>query len=281
MLPAIILAAALSFTDRNAASAYNYARDLAENHTPRDAGTVRGKLASNWILDTASAAGLDVRRDPFMADAAKGRQKRMMNLVAEFKVRNDAEWVVLVSHYDTKAGVKCPGANDGASTTGLLIALGEMLQNWQGPSAPGCNVMFIWTDGEECVEAYGPKDGLWGSRHAAEWMRKKGMKVRAVIGLDMLGDEDLAISVPQNGDEELAKLAMKCGEECGVKVTRMETKVRDDHVPFMEAGFPAIDLIDFEYKYWHTPEDTTEHITERSLKTGGTLVAAMLCELMK
>lgn len=281
MLPAIILAAALSFTDRNAASAYNYARELTENHTPRDAGTVRGKLASNWILDTASAAGLDVRRDSFMAETAKGKPRRMTNLVAEFKVRNDAEWVVLVSHYDTKTGMKCPGANDGASTTGLLIALGEMLQQWQGSELPGCNVMFIWTDGEECIDSYGPNDGLWGSRHAAEWMRRKGMRVKAVIGLDMLGDEDLAVTVPQNCSKELMELAIKCGEECGVKVGKMSAKVRDDHVPFIEAGYPAVDLIDFEYKYWHTPEDKISHVTERSLKTSGTLVAAMLCELLK
>lgn len=276
----LLLAAALSFTGRNAASAYDYARDLTENHSPRDAGTVRGRLAANWLLDTASSAGLDVRRDAFWADTPFGR-RNMVNLTAEFKVGNDAEWVVLVSHYDTKPGTGCPGANDGASTTGLLIALGEMLQTWHGDKLPSCNVMFVWTDGEESMKAYGPDDGLWGARHAAQTLRRRGLKVKAVIVLDMLGDDDLAITVPGNCDESLAKMALKASKRCGVKVSRLESKVTDDHVPFAEAGFPAIDLIDFEYPHWHTPEDTMQHVSERSLEQSGTLIAAMLDELLK
>lgn len=280
MLFALILAASLSFTEQHAASAYSYARDLADNHSPRDAGTVPGKIAANWILDTASSAGLDVRRDPFVAETPRGRRS-MMNLTAEFKIRSDAEWIVIVSHYDTKPGTGCPGANDGASTSGLLIALGEMLQVWKGDRPPSSNIMFIWTDGEECMQAYGPNDGFWGSRHAAQVMRRKGMKVKAVIVLDMLGDENLEITVPQNSDEALAKLAAEAGEKCGVKVRRLDGKVKDDHLAFAEAGYPAIDLIDFDYPHWHTPEDTMKHVSERSLEQSGRLVAAMLDELMK
>jgi Zn-dependent M28 family amino/carboxypeptidase len=280
MLFALILAASLSFTEQHAASAYSYARDLADNHSPRDAGTVPGKIAANWILDTASSAGLDVRRDPFVAETPRGRRS-MMNLTAEFKIRNDAEWIVIVSHYDTKSGTGCPGANDGASTSGLLIALGEMLQVWKGDAPPSSNIMFIWTDGEECMQAYGPNDGFWGSRHAAQIMRRKGLKVKAVIVLDMLGDENLGITIPQNSDEALAKLAVEAGEKCGVKVRRLDGKVKDDHMAFAEAGYPAIDLIDFDYPHWHTPEDTMKHVSERSLEQSGRLVAAMLDELMK
>lgn len=280
MLSGFLVAAALVFTDVHAERAYDFARDLSENHTPRDAGTVRGKLASNWILDTASASGLEARRDTWMATTPRGR-RRMTNIVAEFKGSRDAPWVVVVSHYDTKPGTGCPGANDGASTSGLLLAIGEMINSWHGRKMPRVNVMLIWTDGEECMLAYGDDDGLWGSKRAAGELRRRGCKVEAMICLDMLGDEDLSISMPENCDGELMAKVEKAAATSGVKVSRMSGRVKDDHVPFASASYPAVDLIDFEYPYWHTPEDTMEHVSKESLKSAGRLVAALLCDLME
>ena len=276
----LLLAAAFAFTDANAEAAYAYASELVENCTPRDAGSVRGKRAANWILDKASSAGLEVRRDAFTADTPDGR-KWMTNLVAEFKVRQDAEWVVVVSHYDTKPRTGCPGANDGASTTGLLIALGEALQNWRGAKPPQCNLMFVWTDGEECMYAYTDSDGFWGSKHAAQVVKRRGLKVKAVIGLDMLGDADLGIAMPENSDAGLMAKVEAAAKRCQVAVKRMDNKVKDDHVQFAALGYPAVDLIDFKYPYWHTPEDTIDHISKDSLKTSGTLVAELLSDLLQ
>ncbi len=280
MLVPLIFAAALTFTDAHAAKAYSCANTLVERHSPRNAGTVRSKIASNWILDTASSVGLDVRRDNFTVKMPQGRRP-LTNLVAELKVSNDAPWIVLASHYDTKTGVDCPGANDGAATSGLLIAIGEMLGSWRGKGLPKTNVMLVWTDGEECIAAYGENDGLWGSRHAVDGLKRRGAKVDAMICLDMLGDEDLEISIPSNCDETLAAKVERAAAECGVAVKRFDGRITDDHVPFLDAGFPAVDLIDFEYPYWHTPEDTMEHVKEESLLKSGRLVAALLCDLMQ
>ena len=281
-----LLAASLVFSQADANLAFKTATGLVENHTPRDSGTTRSMLAANYLLDAASAAGADVRRDMFVAKTPKG-ERRFTNLVASFKRNPDAPWVVLVSHYDTKTGVDCPGANDGASTSGLLVALAGVLYNHRTQND---NVMLIWTDGEECMNAYVEDDGLWGSRHAAKSLKESGVKVKAVICLDMLGDKDLHVSIPKNSSPALSKIALVAAKKAGVadKVSRVDLLVKDDHVPFLEAGFKSIDLIDFEYgsapglnDYWHTAKDTLDKISEESLFTAGKLVAGMLDILLQ
>ena len=281
-----LLAASLVFSQADANLAFKTATGLVENHTPRDSGTTRSMLAANYLLDAASAAGADVRRDMFVAKTPKG-ERRFTNLVASFKRNPDAPWVVLVSHYDTKTGVDCPGANDGASTSGLLVALAGVLYNHRTQND---NVMLIWTDGEECMNAYVEDDGLWGSRHAAKSLKESGVKVKAVICLDMLGDKDLHVSIPKNSSPALSKIALVAAKKAGVadKVSRVDLLVKDDHVPFLEAGFKSIDLIDFEYgsapglnDYWHTAKDTPDKISEESLFTAGKLVVGMLDILLQ
>lgn len=275
----LILAAALSFTPADAHLAFETAKTLVEEYTPRDAGTHRGRLASFHLLDAASAAGADVRRDTFTAATPKG-EKSFTNLYGEFRPADpDARWVVLVSHYDTKPGTSCPGANDGASTSGLLVGIANAFSGW---TARKGNLMLVWTDGEECMERYAENDGLWGSKRAAAYLAETGRKVQAVVCLDMLGDRDLSIRVPANGTMALAKIAVHAARRIGrpdlVRLT--DDLVKDDHVAFLERGFKAIDLIDFSYgpdnAYWHTPQDSIENISEASFLTSGRLVVEML-----
>ena len=281
-----LLAASLVFSPADASLACTTAVQLVERHTPRDSGTTRSMLAANFLLDAASAAGADVRRDMFVSKTPKG-ERRFTNLVATFKTSPDAPWIVLVSHYDTKPGVDCPGANDGASTSGLLVALAGILRSQRSLRD---NVMLIWTDGEECMKAYVEDDGLWGSRHAAKALKESGANVKAVICVDMLGDKDLHISIPRNSSPALSKIALLAAKRAGIedKVSRMELLVKDDHVPFIEEGFKSIDLIDFEYgsapglnDYWHTAKDTPDKISESSLLVAGKLVVGMLNILLQ
>ena len=281
-----LLAASLVFTPADAGLACTTAVQLVERHTPRDPGTARSALAANFLLDAASAAGADVRRDVFFAKTPKG-ERRFTNLVASFEANPGKPWVVVVSHYDTKPGVDCPGANDGASTSGLLVAFAGLLRSHRPASG---NVMLVWTDGEECMNAYVEDDGLWGSRHAAKSLKARGVDVRAVICVDMLGDRDLHISIPRNSSPALAKIALLAAKRAGIedKVSRTDFLVKDDHVPFLEAGFKAVDLIDFEYgsapglnDFWHTAKDTPDRISEKSLLVAGKLVAGMLDILLQ
>lgn len=280
-MTALLLAAALAFTREDARISYDTARVLVDECTPRDAGTVRGKIAANRLLDAASSAGADARLDRFEAETPKG-MRTFHNVYAEFAVRQPSDWTVIVSHFDTKPGTKCPGANDGASTSGLLVGIANMLSRWRTPTS---NVMLVWTDGEECMESYSAKDGLWGAKRAVREVQRRGYRVKAVICLDMLGDRDLQIMIPRNSSPALAKIAFFAAEQAGEKglVKQSDELVKDDHVPFLEAGMKAIDLIDFEYgsapgknDYWHSPADTMDKVSERSLLKSGKVVAEML-----
>ena len=245
-MTSLIFAAALAFTPADAAIAYSNAVKIVRDCTPRDPGTVRGGIAAYRILDLASAAGANARLDRFSAATPRGT-RRFVNVVAEFVANPTCDWAVVVSHYDTKAGVDCPGANDGASTSGLLTGLANALSD--RPFRRG-NMMLVWTDGEECFKSYSANDGLHGSRHAAARLRESGRKVRAVVCVDMLGDRDLNIEIPANSTPALRREALKAAEAAGVadKVAlRDSIVVKDDHSAFYDAGYPALELIDFDY----------------------------------
>jgi len=281
-----LLAAALAFTPADASVAYGAAKGLVDGHTPRDPGTRRAHAAANYIMDSASAAGADVRIDRF-ADATPCGMRLFSNLSAEFVANPTNGWTVLVSHYDTKPGSGCPGANDGASTSGLLVALAGALSRCAREGSPGLprNVMLLWTDGEECMKSYGENDGLWGSRHAADVFLREGRRIDAVVCLDMLGDRDLGAIVPRNSTPSLAKSILAAAKRAGLdsQFTESDLLVKDDHVPFLKKGFPAADIIDFAYGgepgqggWWHTPEDTMDKVSEKSLLAAGRLVVELL-----
>lgn len=281
---AVALAASLAFTQEHADLAYATADAIVTRCTPRDAGTLRSFRAAYRIRDAAGAAGADARLDVFTADTPRG-PKRFVNVEGEIAASPDAPWIVIVSHYDTKPGVACPGANDGASTSGLLVALADAIATAR---PKGANFAFLWTDGEESMEKYGENDGLWGSKRAAAKWRASGREVHAVVCLDMLGDRDLKIGIPANCTEPLRRRVLAAAERAGIpdKVELRRELVKDDHVPFLEAGFAAVDLIDFEYGpapgdngWWHTPEDAMDKISAASLLAAGRLVCELVADL--
>lgn len=275
----VLLVAALMFTPEDAAFAMTTTCSFVSACTPRDAGTVRGGIAANWILDCASMTGANVRRDIFTAPTPRG-ERRFTNLYAEFESNPTSRWVVLVSHFDTKPGVDCPGANDGAATSALLVAFADVLVRRQMPVG---NVMLVWTDAEECAgDHYVDGDGFQGAIRAAARLKERDRQVQAVIVLDMLGDKDLDISIPANGTMSLARIVLHAARRINEPrlVTLSDIQVKDDHNAFLEAGYPAVDLIDFSYgpdnAWWHTREDTCDKISEESLLKSGRLVAELL-----
>jgi len=290
MLSALLVSAALVFTEADAGFALDCASNFVVKCTPRDAGTVGGHLAANWILDAASIAGADVRRDRFSASVrstdGKLVERNFVNLYATFRTLPTAPWLVFLSHYDTKPGSNCPGANDGASTTGLLISLASALSS-RGHDGKA-NVMLVWLDGEENIRSYGENDGFWGSKRAAAEIRRRGLDVRAVVCLDMLGDRNLAITIPSNGTANLIKIVQIAAKRAGVSVSCIAESVKDDHVAFLDAGYSAVDVIDFDYgskpgrnDWWHTPQDTPDKLDRASFLTSGRLVAELVNILAK
>ncbi len=192
--------------------------------------------------------------------------------------------VVLVSHYDTKSGIgtNFVGANDSGSSTGLLIELARCLKTAR--TLP-VGVLIAFLDGEECLQEYGPQDGLHGSRRLAHRLQDRKSETHGVIVLDMIGDRDLTIAIPRNSSASLMNLAFRAAHSAGVRehFCIAEGAVIDDHVPFLQAGIRAVDLIDFQYgsepgsnNYWHTPADTLDKLSSRSLEIVGKVVLYMV-----
>lgn len=276
----VLIAVALTFSNADAHYAYDQAGEIVSKCTPRDAGTVRGRKAANFICAAAVRAGAPARVDRFRAMTPKG-ERQFANVIADWQVNPTGSWVVVASHFDTKLGVECPGANDGASTSGILLALARKFSR----NAPPGNMTLMWLDGEESMRAYTQDDGLWGSKHAAENLAKSGRAVKGVICIDMLGDSDLAISIPRNSSPRLRAVAHLASAAIGINcpVMDMHELVKDDHMPFLNHGFQAIDLIDFEYgskpdqnDYWHTENDTMDKLSPISMESAGALVCEMI-----
>jgi len=250
----------------------------------RVAGTEGGKQAAREIERRLRAVGIPVVRDEFEEITPEGR-RRFVNLVATIPGSDD-RILLIGGHYDTKAGIspEFVGANDGGSSTAVLLELARVLA---GRARSGPAKWIVFFDGEECLRSYGPHDGLHGSRHLARRLILSGQRarVKAAIIVDMVGDRDLKLTIPVNSDGNLVGLLEDCARKLGWEtyVGRYPGEILDDHVPFLAAGIPAIDVIDFQYgsgpgrnDYWHTPADSLEHVSARSLEVVGRLVLCMV-----
>ena len=283
-------AAPIEFTEADAHVAFTAASNLVERCTPRDAGTMRGRLAANWILDRVSRTGVDASLDKFRAPTPDG-ERPFANVIVEFPgTKTNATWIVVMSHFDTmpNIGDGFQGANDGASTSGLLIALANAIRR---AGRPAENIALVWTDGEECRRSYGPNDGFQGSRRLADAYRARNRAVKAAICLDMLGDKNLNITIPANTTPFLKDITLAAAKRIGaadkIKV-KDDIVVKDDHSAFLELGYPSIDLIDFDFgsapglnDWWHTPNDTLDKISAASLLVSGRLTAEILNALQR
>ena len=191
---------------------------------------------------------------------------------------DDCDFIVVGAHHDTKRLFSVPdfaGANDGASGVGALLAMARAcVEHMQTRPLP-CGIRFVFFDGEEALYEYTENDGLVGSRAYVDMLRRDGdlKKCRAMVLLDMIGDRDLHINLAGNSTPELAQCVLKAAKELGYadKFSAGTTPMLDDHLPFLQAGIPAVDLIDFSFgpdnRYWHTKEDTMDKISAESIGT--------------
>ena len=256
--------------------------------TPRHSGSEGAERAANHLLAALEPFVDTCRIDSFEDETPKGpiTFRNVTGVLGQ-----GSGLVILASHYDTKSGISddFQGANDSGSSTGLLLELARTLH--EQPPLP-FGVMFAFFDGEECMKAYGKKDGLHGSKRLVEQLRKGGYlpHIRAMILLDMIGDRDLTVTIPRNGDRELMGMAFDAARAAGIrsKFSLLKATIIDDHIPFVEAGVPSIDLIDFHHgsapslnDYWHTEQDTLESISANSLESMGQVVIHMLNALQR
>jgi glutaminyl-peptide cyclotransferase len=216
-----------------------------------------------------------LEEDTFTTNTPAGPMQ-MHNFIVHFPGKKDGV-IVLASHYETNyplRNIHYIGANDGGSTTGLLI---EMANYLRGKTLDGYSVWLVFTDGEEAVKSWTDADSVYGSKHLAEKWQADGTlkRIKAFILADMLGDRDLDIQRDQNSTPWLEDLVYQAATEYGWQSHFFETKTfdEDDHLPFVHRGVPCADLIDLNYgynnAYWHTAEDTMDKLSAKSLTIAG------------
>jgi len=244
---------------------------------PRFPGSKGQEKVAAWLRGKLSKDHLE--EDAFVADTPVGKLP-MRNLVAKFPGSKDGI-IVLASHIDTNYHLRNTtfiGANDGASTTGLLLAIADQLR---GKKLEGFSVWLAFLDGEEAVEKeWRNENNTYGSRHlAAKWQQDGTIpKIKAFLLADMLGDADLGIFRDSNSTAWLEDLVYMAATRLGYQSHFFEnqTGVEDDHLPFARLGVPVADLIDIDYgynnAYHHTTEDTLDKLSTKSLQISGDVI---------
>jgi glutaminyl-peptide cyclotransferase len=243
---------------------------------PRPSGSPGNVKTRDYIKAQMAALGIKVVEQPFEGATPLGPVK-MVNLIATIPGKS-ADRIVLGSHFDTKLfrDMRFVGASDGASSTAALIELGRVIKA-RGQLPLTIELLFL--DGEEAVVEWQGNDNTYGSRYYVEAARKSGAlkTLRAFILLDMIGDRNLTIRRESNSTRWLTDIVWGAAKKLGHRAFMdEETAVEDDHLPFLKAGVPSLDIIDLDYPQWHTAEDTLDAVGARSLQiVGETVVAAL------
>ncbi|PKO18329.1 MAG: hypothetical protein CVU39_02515 [Chloroflexi bacterium HGW-Chloroflexi-10] len=198
---------------------------------------------------------------------------KIQNIVAK-RDPNNGPWVIIAAHYDSRffsdqdsnanfQQIPVPGANDGASGVSVLLELARVL-----PKEIQKNVWLVFFDAEDQgrIENW---DWILGSQ---SFVNQLSGKPNAVIILDMIGDKDLNIYYEKNSDKTLQEEIWSIAKDLGYEdsfIPEFKFAILDDHIPFVNKGIVAIDIIDFDYPYWHTSQDTMDKISGESLEKVG------------
>ncbi len=269
-------------------SALRYARSQVEFGT-RIPGTAGAQRAGDWIVARMRERADSVVVQSWTQTLSDGRQLPLRNILARFRP-DLPDRVLYVTHWDTRpvsdeAGdpaerkLPMPGANDGASGVGLLIALGDALKK----TPPGVGVDLLFVDGEDYGDFGTMKDVLMGSTWFAAHLPSPGYRPLFGVLWDMIGDRDLSIRQEQNSvtqAPEVVRRVWQQAAELGHDDVFVEQQtaypITDDHIPLLSAGLRVIDVIDLEYPYHHRPNDTIDKISARSLSIVGDVAEALL-----
>ncbi len=286
VIAVVLLAAVAWYTvayvdaQRKAPAAFDAARAYADVKTqvafgPRIPGSAAHANEVKWIQQQLVDAGwhVEIQQAQLMGHPIQNIRAYRTEAAPEY---------VIGAHYDSrlhadqdpdpsKQNQPVPGADDGASGVAVLLELARTLpQN-------GVPVWLVFFDAEDNGNIPG-WDWLLGSKAFVASMsaRPKGM-----ILLDMVGQENISIPMEGNSDEALRTAIWNKAASLGygdIFVPHVRYNIEDDHLPFIEAGIPAVDIIDIDYPYWHTTSDLPEHVSPRSLQIVGEVVAGWLSD---
>jgi glutaminyl-peptide cyclotransferase len=249
----------------------------------RPAGSQQLAKLRSWIVAEMKPLGGELTLDQFQGETPNGPVP-MTNIILKFP-GTSGKAVVVTGHYDTKPipMVKFVGANDAGSSTGFLMEFARVAAKMKHAD----DLYIVFFDGEEAVGQWTATDSLYGSRHlAAKWGADGTLRrIKALINIDMVGDKDLEILNDSNSSQDLRTLiwgvAGKLGD--GQYFLQSPSGVDDDHMPFVDAGVNAVDIIDLNYgpnnSYWHTAQDTMDKLSAHSLQVVGDVMVGAVREL--
>lgn len=233
---------------------------------PRMPGSEGHAKVREWMRTELESAGWQVE---VQESSLLGHP--IFNLIA--KRNSEPPQIILGAHYDTrfladhdpdpsKQTEPVPGANDGASGVAVLLELARSLPVDTVPTW----LVFFDTEDQGKFEGW---DWILGSRAFVDEVQ---VKPQAVVIVDMIGDADLNIHFEKNSNIEIRTEIWDTAAQLGygdVFIAEEKFSMLDDHTPFLQAGIPAVDLIDFDYPYWHTTQDTPDKVSAESLDAVG------------
>lgn len=264
----------------NSQQAYAYTAEIA-GFGERWPGSPGHRKAENIIRQVLQKDGAQVESDDFMATTPRGRIP-VHNIIGKFNVSTNPKQriFVLASHYDTLFKPGFIGANDGASSTAILLAFADALAHQK----TGMQVWLVWTDLEEAIHDFKGNDGLYGSRHLAQKLAANGSvsRIRGLFLLDMIGDKELNVARETGSSSSLQVFIAQAADQLGYAgyFFKYDASIIDDHVSFIKVGVPAVDVVDAEYgrmgpsfdsmgEFHHTNADTMDKVSQHSLEVVG------------
>jgi Zn-dependent M28 family amino/carboxypeptidase len=277
----IALAVLTSAAEFSGKQALEYTRDIVA-YGPRPPGSPAIRKAQQYIAAELKRLGCEVLPGDFEAQTPNGAIA-MKNIIARFPGKSGRA-IAITGHYDTKLmpGVTFVGASDGGSSAGLLLGMARALAGRPRKD----DVYLVWFDGEEAIAQWSERDSLYGSRHlAARWGADGTLaRLKALINVDMIGDRELRLLQEYQSTAWLRELIWETGRQLGYGryFSGLAASVEDDHVPFLRAGVPAVDLIHNyggENSYWHTPADTMDKLGANAFQAVGDTLMQVVGQL--
>jgi glutaminyl-peptide cyclotransferase len=249
---------------------------------PRPAGSPALAKLQDYLEAELKSYGCAVETDSFSADTPAGRLP-MKNILV--RVSGEKPGIILLgTHYDTKHMDNFVGADDGGSSTGVMLEIARLLCKKPGRYA----VWIAFFDGEEAVNrVWKDPDNRYGSRQLAARLAASGdlSKIKAFILVDLIGGRQLTLKRESNSTKWLTDLVWKTAAQLGYEniFLEPETEIADDHLSFLSRNVPSTDIIDLETtaSYWHTPSDTLDKVSPKSLAIVGYVVLASVQQLQQ
>jgi glutaminyl-peptide cyclotransferase len=248
---------------------------------PRPPGSAGIQQARSYVTTQLKDLGLSPIEQPFEAQTPLGPMK-MVNITVRLPGKRP-ERVIIGGHYDTKLfrEFRFVGASDGGSSAAMLLELARVLKDRERP----LTIELVFFDGEEAtLPDWTGTDHTYGSRHYVAAARKDGSlsAIKGMILLDMVGDRNLTIRKETRSTPWMTAIIWDTARRLGHQSVFLDESfpVEDDHAAFLDAGIPAVDVIDLDYAQWHTADDNLDAVSARSLQVVGDVIVESLPKIV-